>query len=591
MKKKKQNLIFKTLNNLFISPIKEELLKEIRNLKKENYENYKNLSSETNSKELNINKEVASSQERESQTIDEKLKAFNVNPNAFNSVARSNVKDKPEQYINPLLLRNFSVDYPIARACIDYVKNVITRQDWDIVKENEEEELSNDDEIRIKLQEFFKRPYGFDSSMRIFLENIIEDYLVMGSVSIEKVRTRGGSVFNLMPVDVSTIKVRINDNGRIPNPPEIAYEQWVMGFKVAELTKDDLIFRVKNARPNTIFGLSPLESLIIQVQSALAGSLYNYKFFTDSNLVEGFVEVPEDWNKDQIQEFQAYFDSMISGDPRFQRRLKMMPGGMKYTPTKKPEEMQFERFELWLLQQTCAVFGVTPQTLGFTNQINKATAEVQYEVTQDRVGKGLQQFIEELFTDIIQNSMGYKDYRFSFVKVMETDELEEAQIEDIKIKNGTLSVDEIRRANGLEEIGLGHFIMTGQGPQFINDLLNGEDEASNNPENNLETNAETNVEINEIEDEIGDEELERKEFVTWKKYCLNAFKRNKLESLKEFKTYHIKKEIEEEIKKNLNEVQSKEDIVLIFNDYISGDYKSVSDLKRILNELNKIKLS
>lgn len=567
MKKKKQNLISKTLNNLFIKPLKKEIIKEIKNIE-----------------DNKISKQLSTPIERENSTVESQLKQFNVNPNYFNSVMRPNIKDKPEGYINPLVLRSFSIDYPIARACIDFIKTKTTQLDWEIVKQDEEDKLINDDPIRKNLEDFFARPSGKGTTMRIFLEQIIEDYLVMGSVSIEKLKTRGGNILHLLPVDAGTIKVRVDESGRIPQPPAIAFEQWIRGEKTAELTQDDLIFAVKNARPNTIFGLSPLESLIIQVQSALAGSLYNWKFFTDSNQAEGFIEVPEDWTKDQVAEFQAYFDSMVAGDPRYQRRLKMMPGGMKYTPTKKPDDMAFERFELWLLQQTCSVFGVTPQSLGFTQQVNKATAEVQGDITQERVGRALQQFIEELFTNLIQYDMGYVDYKFTFVNTDPTDLLEEAQIEDIKIRNGTLSVDEVRKRNGMEEIGLKHFVMTGSGPMLVEDIIDGEDEM----EIPRRTNGTRQNEM-DMEDEMEDEEeLERKELTQWKKFCINAIKSDgNHKGFNDFIVKNISIEKENDIRKQLESADDKADIVKIFQYYLTNEYKQVAELRKMLDEINQ----
>jgi HK97 family phage portal protein len=577
MKKKKQNIISKTFSNLFIKPLKQEISKELKTLNKKEIV-----------KEVVIEKELSTPAERENTTIQSQLMQFNVNPSYFNSVMRPNIKDKPEGYINPIVLRSFSIDYPIARACIDFIKTKTTQLNWEIVKTEEEDTLTNDDLVRKNIEEFFKKPSGQGSSMRLFLEQIIEDYLVMGSVTIEKLRTRGGKILHLLPVDAGTIKVRVDESGRLPQSPSIAFEQWIRGMKTAELTQDDLIFAVKNARPNTIFGLSPLESLVIQVQSALAGSLYNWKFFTDSNQAEGFIEVPQEWTKDQVAEFQAYFDAMIAGDPRYQRRLKMMPGGMKYTPTKKPEDMAFERFELWLLQQTCSVFGVTPQSLGFTQQVNKATAEVQGDITQERVGRGLQQFIEELFTNLIQYDMGYVDYKFKFVNTDPTDLLEEAQIEDIKIRNGTLSVDEVRRRNGMEEIGLTHFVMTGQGPMLIEDILERETEATPTTTNQRRTQVVEQEDMEDMEDDMEEDEMERKELAQWKKFCINAIKaEGSHKDFNEFTVKYIKSDKEIEIRKQLEVADDKADIVKIFQYYLNNDYKQIMELRKMFDEISK----
>lgn len=76
---------------------------------------------------------------------------------------------------------------------------------------------------------------------------------------------------------------------------------------------------------------------------------------TEGNVPEGFVTLPRDIasSRDQLKEWQDAWDAMISGDPRFQRKLKFLPEGMEYKPAKTAEDMTFERFEKWLLSTTC----------------------------------------------------------------------------------------------------------------------------------------------------------------------------------------------------------------------------------------------
>jgi len=569
MTKQKQNFISKTINNFLFEKFKTEIEKVIE------------LNGNNELKIQELQKQLAN-QNSTSKSPQEQLKQFNFYPSFFNAQTRSNIKDKPEGTINPSILRTFSVDYPIVRACIDYIKNKTTHLDWGIIplvdnfNENIQQELVN----------FFKQPAGNDSTMRTFQEQIIEDYLVMGAIGIEKLKTRGGQLVSLLPVDVGTIKVRVNENGRIPNPPEIAYEQWIMGTKVAELTKDDFILRIRNARTNTIFGLSPLESLILQVQSALAGTLYNWKFFTDSNNVEGFMSVPEDWTSDQISEFQTYFDAMVAGDPRYQRRIKMMPYGVNYISTKDPKDLPFERFELWLLEQTCAVFGVPPQDLGFTHNTNRATAEVQSEKGQERIGRALINFLEELFTNIIQRDLEYVDFEFKFINVNPTDVREEAEVENIKIKSGILSVDEVRIAQGLDPIGLEHYVMTGTGPMLVKDIINPATiEVKPIQQNTRQVEVKEEEEAEEAE-EAETEELERKEILQWKKYCINSIKKGR--SFDGFIANKISNEIVNDIKTQLEEANTKGDIVKIFSQYSNKEYKTIQTLKKMLYELNKI---
>lgn len=515
-------------------------------------------------------------------SVDNQLERIGISPalmaNAqnisyLNSKSGSNVKDKPEGSIGSHVLRSFSVNYPIARACIDYTKGKISQLDWDIVNANEEgDDVKGAEDIKA----FFDTPMGVGSSLNEMLEFLTEDNLVLGAIAVEKMQTKGGGLLELLPVDVGTIKLRLNEQGRSPKPPEIAYEQWVSGTKTAELTADEMIFKVRNLRTNTPFGLSPLESLIIQVQSALAGSLYNFKFFTDSNQVEGFVGLPEDLTNDQVKEFQEYFDAMVAGDPRFQRRLKFMPHGFEYIPTKKPEDMSFQRFELWLLQQTCAVFGVPPQDIGFTFETNKATAEVQSDKGQERVRRPIAMWFEGIFTNIIQIDLGRPDLKFSFINVDPTDRKVESEIDEIRIRSGIQSVDEVRRREGLEEIGLEHYVMTSGGPVLVEDIIN----RKNVPVASAEGSKKPVV-----ESVAAGVDLELEEVKQWKKCAVNDFKAGK--PFRAFNHVHIQDEVVEDIKKQLGDVSDRDGINSVFSIYLNGDYDSVVKLRRLSSAIQQ----
>lgn len=505
-------------------------------------------------------------------TVDKKLSETKANATNIlmnNSLARSNIKNKPEGRLRPQILREFSVNYPIARSCIDYIKNKISQLDWDIVDINNED--SSPKEVSVdKVKEFFREPCGVGTDFRFLQENIMEDYMVMGTITVEKAKARGGKLLSLLPVDAGTIKLRLDSNARTPQPPEIAYEQWIRGHKVAELTTDEMIFKIRNIRPNTPFGLSPLESLIIQVQSALAGSLYNFKFFTDSNLAEGFVELPVDWSNDQVKQFQIYFDSLVAGDPRFQRKLKFMPSGIKYTPTKKPEDMSFERFELWLCMVTCATFGVPPQDLGFTMDVNRATGEVQKEVGQERAKRPAVNFLQDLFTDVVQKDLGFKNLKFVYINVDPADLEQEARIDDIRVKTGIVSVDEIRRREGLKEIGVRHYVMTSGGPVYTDKIGEVVEEVANG---------------NREQPKEKDTDLQLAEIKQWKKCSINDLKTGV--GFRQFNASFLDDYICDDIRKQLGDVTSRDDINKVFDIYTSGDYKKIFKLKKISSELQK----
>lgn len=523
-------------------------------------------------------------------------------PNALNSFVmnlhnRPNTTSIPEAPISPHVLRQFSVNYAVARACIDYVKTQLTQLEWAVVPVKEEDMPSDSQKATIQeIENFFHVPSGPNSTFRKLQEEMIEDYLVIGSITLERIRTVGEDLLSLLPVDSATIKVRLEESGTIPSPPNTAYEQWIRGVKTGELTTDEMIFEVKNNRTNSPFGLSPLESLILQVQSALAGELYNYRFFTDSNVPEGMIGLPVEWSLDQVKDFQAYWDNMIAGNPRKQQKVKFVPGDIakNYVPTKKAEDMAFEKFELWLLQQTCAVFGVPPQDLGFTHDTNKSTSDTQKELGQERAKIPTAKFLEEVFTKIVMFDLGYPDYKFTYLNVDPVDKVEEAEIDTLRIRAGITSVDEVRMRDGLEPVKLDNYVMTGKGPVLVKDIVSGKfdpmaggvggfggestgSKVSAKPAGDsgagsgTKTTSDTKTKMQTIE------------LKQWKKCAIKDIKKER--PFRPFTSSHIDEEIVKDINKQLAHSVDRVDISKTFDLYLNGEYDTVMKLRKLSDVL------
>jgi hypothetical protein len=240
---------------------------------------------------------------------------------------------------------------------------------------------------------------------------------------------------------------------------------------------------------------------------------------------------------------------MIAGNPRFQSRIKFMPGGkgVGFIPSKKPEEMRFLEYEKWLLLKTCALFDVPPEEIGFTEEMSRATAQVQQEVSTKAGLLPILQVLKEFFDDIIQIDLGCPHLQFSWYSLDKKDELRDAQITERLIPLGCFSVDEWRQQNDLPPIGLGHYIMTGTGPILVEDLLAGK--------------------IPSQQPQTGQETAMITELAQWERKCLNCVKEGK-----KFKPF-VSKFIPEDVKKLINAqllfAKTKLDVKKIFEKQIA----------------------
>lgn len=402
-----------------------------------------------------------------------------------NLVALSKPPTNPDKSVNKTTtygitfdqLRQFAVTYPIARACINHRLSQITQLSWAITPTKvilDEKEKKGASERCDLIKKKLHFPSGQrQMSFTGFLNKIVEDTLVIDAVAIEKKKTTGGDIIGWQPFDAATIELLLLEDGSIPQPPLPAYQQRINGRIINQLTTDDIYYGMMHPRTSSPYGLSPLESLVVTVTTALKLQSYNLGYLSEGNVPEGFVEIPKDIasSPEQLAAWQEAWDAIFSGDPRYTRKLKFLPEGMKYHETKKQSDMTFERFEKWLLLNCTSVFQVSPQDIGFTTDVNKAVADTQWEIGKERGMMPLAHFIKEIMDEIIQYDLDQEDLEFTWLNLNPTNALEEAKAFDILVRTGAVSIDEFRIGEGLEPIGVPHYIMTPIGPIFTKDLV------------------------------------------------------------------------------------------------------------------------
>jgi len=538
-------------------------------------------------------------------------------PNEFRSESRNFAKG-----IGANTLRDFSIYYPILRACINYRKRQINQLTWDItptkvIKDVKEKEAATKEAESIK--KFFTNPTGDKTiSFRTFCNKIIEDLMVLDAVSLYKRKTRGGETLGYLPIDASTIELVINQDGTTPNAPQTAYIQKISGKKVAELSVDELIYRVMNPRTNSPYGLSLVETLILVVTTALKLSSYNLSYLTEGNIPEGFIELPKDIasNQDQLNSWQVAWDAMISGDPKYQRKIKFLPEGMKWNPIRKPEDMQFDRFEKWLLQQTCSVMEVPPQSIGFDFERGKGATEAEWEIGKERGQYPLANLLKELFDHIVQEDMGKTDFEFTWTNINPTNRKEEADVFKALVGTGAVSVDEWRLGEGLEPLGCPPYVMTPVGPIFVHDLVNMS--ASGNailpasyslnnpvptegvtpkPAASTKTKDESKVTTTTTDEKTKDEKIANKldsfsrnevvdELKRWKRAALNDMKQTK--GFREFKTVVIDPRTQKIVKDALGNVKNRDELNDLFDPFIARENQIVTSVMELYDEIADI---
>lgn len=518
-------------------------------------------------------------------------------PEKINSMSdpdRKYMADLPFSY-----LRRMAQIYPIARACINRRIRQITQLEWDITTIDElEKETGFEEQIKL-VKAFFKQPMGHKTRMREMLTIMTDDLLTIDAICFEMQKTRGGEFMHLIPVDPTTIALKVTEQGGTPQPPQTAYRQIIQGQVIAEFTTDEMMYDFMGNRSYSPYGLAPLESLILQVESAIRGALYNLNYFRENNVPEGFITLPEDVaaNKDRVEEWQMWFDSLLAGDARMVHRLKILPGGAEYTAAKKPEDMAFERFEIWLLQQTCAVFDVQPQDIGITLHVNKATGDSQQDIGRERGLIPLGNFYKEIFDDIIQIEFKLESLQFMWININPKDRKEEVEIAEKEIHMGALGVDEYRSEQGRQPLGLEPYIMTASGPLLVADVVTGKvgpaadakraDTIASQPKLMPTGTTGAQGKDDSEADSKKQAQMEIEDIRKWKKCIYKDLEEGKKLRTK-FPSFYITPETHMEIEEKLMDVSSKFQAKLLFDQYLDAEIRASMVLLKHAQSLRRI---
>ncbi len=84
--------------------------------------------------------------------------------------------------------------------------------------------------------------------------------------------------------------------------------------------------------------------------------MYLLDYFTQGNIPDSLIGVPENWTPDQIASYQKYWDAYFDGDLGRRRRAKFVPGGVAKTFIQTKEPDLKGPFDEWLARIVCFAF-------------------------------------------------------------------------------------------------------------------------------------------------------------------------------------------------------------------------------------------
>lgn len=349
-------------------------------------------------------------------------------------------------------LRQLAGSYDVASLCIATRVEQIQGLQWNIVPKDKR--MIGDTKVMERIDALTKWWMYPDrvNDFPTWVGMLVYDILSIDAMTLYRRRTRSGHLYALEVVDGGTIKPIIDERGRTVGYQQVLWGETVSNYSRAYadapdeqifLTTQDLIYRPRYSRSFTPYGFPPTEWIILRVNTALRKQTQDLAHFTDGNIPAMLASPPEGlMEPGQLREFEELFNADLAGVDRARAKIKFMPFNANLQPLS-PFNYSTEIDE-WMMKVTCAAFGVTPSELGFTADINRATALAQESITYRRGIEGMAQWLKTMFDRVIHDDLASPDLEWQWNFGKTDDRMLLAQLDQIYTGMGVLTPDEVR---------------------------------------------------------------------------------------------------------------------------------------------------
>lgn len=333
------------------------------------------------------------------------------------------------------------------RACIDAVARAATSNGFRLVNvdPHDEKPLTRRETKDIMSLLIYPNP---DDSFSDIVSEIIVDLHLYGDAYVEIVKDQSGKPVGLYNIYAPSIKVLVNKHGTI-----LGYIQNINNTFSGK-QKDPIVFgaldmihfRLPNPG-NSVYGLSPLESLALPIETDLHAQNYNLNFFKNNATPKLHVDLGQ-CTLVQLKRTREFFRQQYQGSANAHKTL-ITEGGVEInTIGVKPSDMEFLNQRKFSRDEICSVIGVPPMKIGIFEDVNRASAKESDKAFKGEKIVPLQRMISRKLNLSVIKLFGQRRVQLEFSELDLTDAKEQAMIDKIDIESGVMTVNEVRRKRG-----------------------------------------------------------------------------------------------------------------------------------------------
>jgi len=367
-------------------------------------------------------------------------------------------------------IRQFSQTFWV-NSCVTTICDEITAMDWDIkpIDEQMAQSLKTQTE---EVKQFLKYPNKNRESWSIVLRALIKDILELDAGVLVKVFDLSSYDFDqlepksgapvLKPLGQRKLLELYARDGAsfLKEADKFGFVKgyWQYSYQIPAhpmwFNEEEIVYMVRNLRSMSVYGFSPVQSIMEIIKSLHYSTLYNKRLFEENSIPDGILGV-EDTNENEMQDFVDNWAREFKGQPH---KFAMVNKKINWQPLNVSQrELEFLETQKWYYKIVIAAFGLTPSELGITDELNRSTSATQSELSRRKGIRPLMKIIENYINQSIIPEFGYEGIEFQFVYDDPSEKAQRLANWKIELEMGVKTPDEIRNEMGLEPL------MTGQG--------------------------------------------------------------------------------------------------------------------------------
>lgn len=215
-----------------------------------------------------------------------------------------------------------------------------------------------------------------------------------------------------------------------------------------EFALDEIMYFRMRPSSRGLYGTSKLEIIQDVLNYLMDSTNAQSKLFENGLFIGGQIDHPDLKDPKELKRKALEYKKNLQG-PKKAGKWLVTGGNVKVTGFPfNPEQMQWLDGQKWFAKLVLSIFKIAPSEIGWTEDLNRATGFQQMNIHKSRAIRPVLTCLENVFNSSLVWKK-FDDIKFKYSHTLDLeDKMKQAQIDDIYVKNGKVTINELRERDG-----------------------------------------------------------------------------------------------------------------------------------------------